>query len=60
MGQTPPSEDVRERVKNLVDSITFAVFMYTSRGLFERDKLTFLFQIGLQVSAFNIYQSNRV
>ncbi|XP_068619246.1 dynein beta chain, ciliary-like [Battus philenor] len=44
-----PGEDLEARVRNLLDSITFAVFVYTSRGLFERDKLIFLFLITLQV-----------
>lgn len=46
------SEDLDGRVRNLLDSITFSVFVYTSRGLFERDKLVFLFLITLQVSNF--------
>lgn len=46
-----PSENVKERVENLIDSITYSVFMYTSRGLFERDKLTFVSQVAFQVSA---------
>ena len=43
------AEDVKERVNNLIDSITYSVFMYTSRGLFERDKLTFISQVAFQV-----------
>lgn len=45
----PPAETLEERVANLLDSITFAVFMYTSRGLFERDKLTFTAQMAFQI-----------
>ncbi|XP_022817840.1 dynein beta chain, ciliary-like [Spodoptera litura] len=45
-GQAP---ELEQRVFNLLDSITFAVFVYTSRGLFERDKLVFLFLITLQI-----------
>ena len=45
------SEDVNQRVKNLIDSITYSVFMYTTRGLFERDKLTFTSQVAFQVIA---------
>ena len=44
-----PSEEVKERVANLIDSVTYSVFMYTSRGLFERDKLTFISQVTFQV-----------
>ena len=44
------SDDVKERVKNLIDSITYSVYMYTTRGLFERDKLIFTSQVTFQVS----------
>lgn len=44
------SEEIKQRVINLIDCITFSVFMYTSRGLFERDKLIFLAQMTFQVS----------
>lgn len=44
------SDDVNQRVKNLIDSITYSVFMYTTRGLFERDKLTFTSQVTFQVN----------
>lgn len=43
------SDDIRERVTNLLDSISYMVFMYTSRGLFECDKLIFLAQMAFQV-----------
>ncbi|XP_060520898.1 dynein beta chain, ciliary-like [Cylas formicarius] len=52
-----PAENLNERVSNLLDNITFSVFMYTSRGLFECDKLTFMaqmtFQIFLQLGEIN-------
>ena len=44
-----PSDDVKKRVENLIDSITYSVFMYTTRGLFEKDKLTFTSQVTFQV-----------
>jgi dynein heavy chain len=44
-----PDEEVLVRVKNLIDCITFSVFVYTSRGLFERDKLIFVTQMTTQV-----------
>lgn len=50
-----PSEELEARVINLLDSITFAVFVYTSRGLFEKDKLIFLFLITLQVRLYHFY-----
>lgn len=43
------SEEVKERVHNLIGSITYSVFMYTSRGLFECDKLTFTSQVTFQI-----------
>ena len=45
-----PSDSVKERVERLIDSITYSVFMYTSRGLFERDKLIFTSQVAFQVT----------
>ncbi|XP_065418969.1 dynein axonemal heavy chain 17 isoform X1 [Chrysemys picta bellii] len=47
--RTPPAEDVKHRVINLTDEITYSVFMYTARGLFERDKLIFMAQVAFQV-----------
>ncbi|XP_030631015.1 dynein heavy chain 17, axonemal-like [Chanos chanos] len=44
-----PAEDVKQRVNNLIDEITYSVFMYTNRSLFERDKLTFIAQIAFQI-----------
>lgn len=44
-----PEEEVRQRVLNLTDSITFSVFQYTTRGLFECDKLMFVTQLVFQV-----------
>ncbi|GAB6022905.1 Dynein heavy chain 9, axonemal [Chamberlinius hualienensis] len=43
------SDDLNSRVANLIDSITYSVFLYTTRGLFERDKLTFTVQLVFQV-----------
>nr|XP_031541762.1 dynein heavy chain 17, axonemal [Vicugna pacos] len=40
---------VRKRVINLMDEITYSAYMYTARGLFERDKLIFLAQVAFQV-----------
>ncbi|XP_040604816.1 dynein heavy chain 9, axonemal isoform X6 [Mesocricetus auratus] len=48
-----PSESVKERVANLIDSITFSVFQYTTRGLFECDKLTYLAQLTFQILLVN-------
>lgn len=45
----PAAETLTERVLNLIDTITFNVFMYTSRALFERDKLIFMAQTAIQI-----------
>ncbi|NXH15458.1 DYH17 protein, partial [Bucco capensis] len=46
-----PSDDIKQRVINLMDEITYSVCMYTLWGLFERDKLVFLAQVTFQVLA---------
>lgn len=48
-----PAEKLKDRVVNLLDSISFSVFMYTSRGLFECDKLIFLAQMAFQILSHN-------
>lgn len=45
----PPSEHITQRVDILMDSISFMIFVYTSRSLFENDKLIFLCQMVFQV-----------
>lgn len=47
--RTVPADEVRQRVMNLTDEITYSVYVYTARGLFERDKLIFLAQVTFQV-----------
>ncbi|KAI1899529.1 hypothetical protein AGOR_G00062730 [Albula goreensis] len=47
--QAEPSDDVKRRVNILIDCITFSSFNYISRGLFERDKLTFTAQLAFQL-----------
>uniref|UniRef100_A0A665V5K8 Dynein, axonemal, heavy chain 11 n=1 Tax=Echeneis naucrates TaxID=173247 RepID=A0A665V5K8_ECHNA len=41
--------DVRTRVLTLTEAITYYVFLYSSQGLFERDKLTFLSHVAFQI-----------
>lgn len=50
-----PADDVKARVNNLIESITYMVFMYTTRGLFEKDKLIFTSQVTFQVSNSNSF-----
>ncbi|EDQ88776.1 outer dynein arm heavy chain beta [Monosiga brevicollis MX1] len=45
----PAAEEVKDRVRNIIDAITFNVYNYVSRGLFERDKLIFTTQMTLQI-----------
>lgn len=47
--QTDKVEDMPGRISALTESITHAVFLYTSQALFEKDKLTFLSQMAFQV-----------
>ena len=46
-------KDVAKRVQYLTDSITFMVFQYTTRGLFECDKLIFTAQMTFQILLMN-------
>lgn len=45
----PKTENLLMRVQSLVDAITYSVFMYTCRGLFEKDKLVFMTQMVIQI-----------
>ncbi|XP_071977799.1 dynein axonemal heavy chain 11-like isoform X1 [Engystomops pustulosus] len=51
--QAEPSDDVRLRVNNLIDCVTYSTFIYISRGLFERDKITFTAQLAFQLLIMN-------
>uniref|UniRef100_A0A8C8VJF2 Dynein axonemal heavy chain 11 n=1 Tax=Pelusios castaneus TaxID=367368 RepID=A0A8C8VJF2_9SAUR len=43
------SQDLQGRISNLTEAITYSVFLYTSLGLFEKDKLIFLAQTTFQI-----------
>ncbi|CAH8480381.1 unnamed protein product [Dicrocoelium dendriticum] len=45
----PEAETEKERLASLLDNITYSIFVYTTRGLFEKDKLIFLVLMVLQV-----------
>ncbi|XP_059610636.1 dynein beta chain, ciliary isoform X2 [Phlebotomus argentipes] len=49
ISRADPAEEVVARVKNLIDCISYSVFQYTSRGLFECDKLIFASQMAFQI-----------
>ncbi|ESO06977.1 hypothetical protein HELRODRAFT_171012 [Helobdella robusta] len=44
-----PADTLKQRLMNLIDCITFSVFQYTSRGLFESDKIIFMTQMTFQI-----------
>ena len=54
-----PAEEVKQRVDNLIDCINYSVFMYTARGLFEKDKIIFTAQMTFQVSRYNLYKHKK-
>ena len=47
-----PAEEVKQRVLNLIDGITYSVYVYTTRGLFEKDKIIFTAQMTFLVKYF--------
>uniref|UniRef100_G1NZM7 Dynein axonemal heavy chain 11 n=1 Tax=Myotis lucifugus TaxID=59463 RepID=G1NZM7_MYOLU len=49
MEQADRVGDTQGRVSVLMESITHAIFLHTSRALFEKDKLTFLSQMAFQI-----------
>ncbi|RXM31518.1 Dynein heavy chain 9, axonemal [Acipenser ruthenus] len=51
--KAPSDDTLKQRVSNLIDSITFSVFQYTTRGLFEYDKLTYTAQLTFQILLMN-------
>eukprot|EP00742_Colponemidia_sp_Colp-10_P004589 GILJ01004897.1.p1 GENE.GILJ01004897.1~~GILJ01004897.1.p1 ORF type:complete len:2544 (-),score=425.95 GILJ01004897.1:114-7634(-) len=44
------ADEIEERNKNLIDTITYAVFRYVARGLFTRHKLIFTVQMCFRIS----------
>ncbi|KAM7360514.1 dynein heavy chain at 93AB isoform 2-T2 [Cochliomyia hominivorax] len=53
IAKAEPGETLNQRVLNLIDCITYSVFQYTSRGLFECDKLIFASQMTFQILLMN-------
>ncbi|CAF5202536.1 unnamed protein product, partial [Rotaria magnacalcarata] len=47
------SDDVKQRVLNLIDSITYSTSLYTTRSLFEQHKLIFTSQMVFQILLTN-------
>ncbi|KAI4877932.1 hypothetical protein NFI96_006510, partial [Prochilodus magdalenae] len=46
---TPHNENLPARVHSLTEAVTYSVFQYTSQGLFQRDRLTFLTHTTFQI-----------
>ncbi|XP_032899964.1 dynein heavy chain 9, axonemal isoform X2 [Amblyraja radiata] len=51
--RAPTDEVLKQRVVHLIDSITFSVFQYTTRSLFECDKLIYAAQVTFQILLTN-------
>ena len=49
MERADAAEELKVRVGNLIDSLTYLVFTYTTRGLFESDKIIFTSQMTFQI-----------
>ena len=49
MSRAEESEDLKERVSNLIEMTTWCVYQYTNRALFECDKLTFTSKVAFEV-----------
>uniref|UniRef100_A0A7M4FBW4 Dynein axonemal heavy chain 11 n=1 Tax=Crocodylus porosus TaxID=8502 RepID=A0A7M4FBW4_CROPO len=47
--QADASEDIQVHISNMTEAITYSTFLYTSQGLFEKDKLIFLAQTAFQI-----------
>ena len=49
MDKAEAADELKVRVENLIDSLTYSVFVYTTRGLFEADKIIFTSQMTFQI-----------
>lgn len=45
----PKDQIVKERVKNIINTLTYRVYRYVNRGLFERDKVTFKLMVSMKI-----------
>ncbi|KAM6210848.1 LOW QUALITY PROTEIN: dynein axonemal heavy chain 11 [Sarcoramphus papa] len=47
--QAEKSRNIQCRISNLTEAVTYSTFLFTSQGLFEKDKLIFLAQTAFQI-----------
>jgi dynein heavy chain len=45
----PAAPIQKDRVNNIIEKLTFKVYQYISRGLFERDKVTFKLMVSMKI-----------
>ena len=49
MDHTEPGRNLKQRIQNFIDTITYAIFTNTCRGLFESHKLLYSFLIAAEI-----------
>ena len=49
IAKTKKADQLDERSKNLMSTITYTIFAYVTRGLFEKDRLIFSSQLGFRI-----------
>lgn len=49
IAETEDEANIRTRVLKLVENVTYCVFVYTSRALFEKDKIIFTAHMAIQI-----------
>jgi dynein heavy chain, axonemal len=47
--EAPKAQLLKDRVSNIIDTLTYKVYRYINRGLFEKDKITFKLMVCLKV-----------
>lgn len=60
MRNAEKADTLNERIVNLIENITYQTFIYTSKGLFEKDKLIFICQMTIQVIKLTICHTNNI
>ena len=45
----PKAQLLKDRVSNIIDTLTYKVYRYINRGLFESDKITFKLMVALKI-----------